>query len=56
MHDTLPRVATLPTRVRKRDGREVPFEARKIESAILRAGQASAEFGALEATNVRLRG
>jgi len=52
MHATFPRVATLPTRVRKRDGREVPFDARKIESAILRAGQASGEFEALEATGL----
>jgi len=52
MHDTLPRLAILPTRVRKRDGREVSFNARKIESAILRAGQASGEFGALEATRL----
>jgi len=52
MHDTLPRVATRPTRVRKRDGQEVHFDARKIESAILRAGQASGEFGALEATGL----
>jgi anaerobic ribonucleoside-triphosphate reductase len=52
MHDTLPRVATLPTRVRKRDGREASFDVRKIESAILRAGQASGEFGALEATGL----
>jgi anaerobic ribonucleoside-triphosphate reductase len=50
MHENLPRLATLPTRVRKRDGREVPFDARKIESAILRAGQASGEFGDLEAS------
>ncbi len=50
MHNNLPCVATLPTRVRKRDGGEVPFDSRKIESAIARAGQASGEFGALEAT------
>jgi ribonucleoside-triphosphate reductase len=43
------RLATLPTRVLKRDGREVSFDARKIESAILRAGQATGEFGELEA-------
>jgi anaerobic ribonucleoside-triphosphate reductase len=49
MHDNSPRLATLPTRVRKRDGREVPFDASKIQSAILRAGQASGEFGDLEA-------
>jgi len=52
MHDTFPRLAVLPTRVRKRDGLEVSFNARKIESAILRAGQASGEFGALEATGL----
>ncbi len=38
-----------PTQVVKRDGRQVPFEASKIESAILRAGQASGEFGIAEA-------
>ena len=42
-------IATLPTRVIKRDGVEVPFDARKIESAILRAGRASGEYGELEA-------
>jgi len=52
MQASFPRVATLPAHVRKRDGREVPFDARKIESAILRAGQASGEFGALEATGL----
>jgi len=46
------RLAALPTRVRKRDGREVSFDARKIESAILRAGQASGELGILEATRL----
>ncbi|EXJ16522.1 ribonucleoside triphosphate reductase [Imhoffiella purpurea] len=39
---------TLPTRIRKRDGSEVRFDASKIESAILRAGQATGEFGQLE--------
>jgi len=34
----LPRLATLPSRVLKRDGREVPFDAGKIRSAIERAG------------------
>jgi len=52
MLDTRSRLATLPTRVRKRDGQEASFDARKIESAILRAGQASGEFGALEATGL----
>lgn len=40
---------TPPTRILKRDGVEVRFDAAKIESAILRAGQASGEFGPLEA-------
>jgi ribonucleoside-triphosphate reductase (formate) len=38
-----------PTRVVKRDGQEVRFDAGKIESAIRRAGQAGGEFGAAEA-------
>ena len=42
-------LATLPTRIRTRDGREVPFDSARIQSAILRAGQASGEFGELEA-------
>jgi ribonucleoside-triphosphate reductase (formate) len=50
MHNPPPNIASLPTRVRKRDGHEVPFAAGKIESAIARAGQASGEFGASEAT------
>ncbi|UHD18293.1 ribonucleoside triphosphate reductase [Thiocapsa bogorovii] len=43
-------LSTLPVRVRKRDGVEVRFDAAKIESAIRRAGQASGEFGAPEAS------
>jgi len=43
-------IATLPTRVRKRDGQIVDFDSAKIESAILRAGQASGELDALEAS------
>jgi ribonucleoside-triphosphate reductase (formate) len=39
-----------PTRVVKRDGQEVRFDAGKIESAIRRAGQASGEFCAAEAS------
>jgi len=39
----------LPTRVRKRDGADVPFDARKIHNAILKAGQATGEFGEAEA-------
>lgn len=42
-------VAALPLRVVKRDGQEVAFDAAKIESAILRAGTASGEYGDLEA-------
>lgn len=45
----LPRLATLPSRVLKRDGREVPFDAGKIRSAIERAGRATGEFGGMEA-------
>ena len=41
-------LVTLPTRVLKRDGREVAFDGSKIESAIARAGQESGEFGDLE--------
>ena len=41
-------LVTMPTRVLKRDGREVVFDASKIESAIARAGQESGEFGDLE--------
>ena len=50
MGTALNNLATLPTRIAKRDGAVVPFDAsRKIESAILRAGQASGDFGDLEA-------
>jgi len=42
-------LVALPTRIRTRDGREVPFESARIQSAIRRAGQASGEFGELEA-------
>ena len=45
----LPGPATLPTRIRKRDGQEVAFDAAKIRSAIERAGRASGEFSAPEA-------
>ncbi|MEA3274552.1 MAG: ribonucleoside triphosphate reductase [Pseudomonadota bacterium] len=48
MHNARSRLATLPTRILKRDGEEAPFDAQKIESAILRAGQATGEFGELE--------
>ncbi|MBK1719372.1 ribonucleoside triphosphate reductase [Thiocystis violacea] len=49
MGSTHSNFTTLPTRVLKRDGLEVRFDASKIESAILRAGQASGEYGPLEA-------
>ncbi|WP_295444349.1 ribonucleoside triphosphate reductase [uncultured Thiodictyon sp.] len=42
-------IASLPLRVLKRDGLEVAFDAAKIEFAILRAGQASGEYGDMEA-------
>ena len=42
-------VAVLPREVIKRDGRRAPFDAVKIRSAILRAGQATGEFGEAEA-------
>ncbi|MBK1647432.1 ribonucleoside triphosphate reductase [Rhabdochromatium marinum] len=44
-----PSLASLPRRVLKRDGKEVPFASARIESAILRAGRASGEFDELEA-------
>ncbi|WP_462322976.1 ribonucleoside triphosphate reductase [Halochromatium sp.] len=44
-----PALLTLPTQVTKRDGEQVPFDASKIQSAIARAGQATGEFGELEA-------
>jgi ribonucleoside-triphosphate reductase len=42
-------LAVLPREVIKRDGRRAPFDANKIRSAILRAGQATGEFGESEA-------
>ncbi len=44
-----PATLSLPTRVIKRDGSRDPFNQRKIHSAVLRAGQASGEFGSDEA-------
>ncbi|WP_255722548.1 ribonucleoside triphosphate reductase [Ectothiorhodospira lacustris] len=43
------RMPALPTQVIKRDGRRLPFDAVRIESAIRRAGQATGEFGDHEA-------
>ncbi len=42
-------IAVLPREVIKRDGRRVVFDAGKIRSAILRAGQVTGEFGEAEA-------
>ena len=42
-------IAVLPREVIKRDGRRAAFDAGKIRSAILRAGQATGEFGEAEA-------
>jgi ribonucleoside-triphosphate reductase len=50
MENALPKLATLPRRVLKRDGQQVPFDAAKIEAAILKAGRATGEFGELEAS------
>jgi ribonucleoside-triphosphate reductase len=43
-----PRTGT-PVTVRKRDGASAPFDAKRIEAAILKAGRASSEFDAPEA-------
>ncbi|MCS7009114.1 MAG: ribonucleoside triphosphate reductase, partial [Chthoniobacterales bacterium] len=56
-------IGTFPHYVRKRDGSEVPFDQRKIISAIKRAGEATGEFGeeraralaSLVAAQLRLR-
>ena len=50
MENALPKLAALPRRVLKRDGQQVPFDAAKIEAAILKAGRATGEFGELEAS------
>jgi ribonucleoside-triphosphate reductase len=42
-------VTALPREVQKRSGERAPFDARKIRSAIERAGAATGEFGADEA-------
>jgi len=46
------RVAHLPTRIRRRDGVEIPFDSTRIASAIRRAGQASGEFDGDEAARL----
>jgi ribonucleoside-triphosphate reductase len=45
----MPAVAAVPSRINKRDGQIVPFDADKILSAIRRAGAATGEFGEDEA-------
>jgi ribonucleoside-triphosphate reductase len=42
-------MASLPTRIRRRDGRVASFDSTRIASAIARAGEASGEFDAAEA-------
>jgi len=42
-------ISSLPREVIKRGGQKAPFDASKIRSAILRAGQATAEFSEAEA-------
>jgi ribonucleoside-triphosphate reductase len=42
-------VTTLPREVFKRDGSRTAFDAGKIRSALLRAGQATGEYGETEA-------
>ena len=42
--------AALPAQVLKRDGQRVPFDARKIEAALQKAGGATGEFGGDEAS------
>ena len=43
------------TQIRKRDGRSVAFDARKIESAILKASRATGEFGETVAQKMTIR-
>ncbi len=52
MTSSEPRVARLPTRIRRRDGVDIPFDSSRIASAIRRAGQASSEFDGDEATRL----
>ena len=48
-------LVALPQTLRKRDGSEEPFDARKIASAIQRAGEATGEFNAAEANHLAIR-
>ena len=47
-----PHAVSYITRIIKRDGSVKPFDPSKIESALLRAGQASGEFDAQEASRM----
>jgi ribonucleoside-triphosphate reductase len=49
MMNTAAATVSLPREVIKREGARAPFDAAKIRSAMLRAGQASGEFGEAEA-------
>jgi len=49
MSNVIAAVAVLPAHVLKRDGQRVPFDARKIEAALQRAGAATGEFASDEA-------
>ncbi len=42
----------LPTRIRRRDGVEMPFNRDRIQSALVRAGQASGEYDKAEAARL----
>ena len=44
--------AKTPAKIRKRDGRVVPFDPQKITTAIFKAGQAAEEFGQPEAVRI----
>ncbi len=56
VHRTAPTGVQAPlAQIRKRDGRLVPFDVGKIESAILRAGRATGEFAEAVARNLTIR-
>jgi len=47
--------SSIPKRIKKRDGKVVPFDPSKISSAILKAAQATGEFGKGEASRLSER-
>ncbi|HEX8956918.1 MAG TPA: anaerobic ribonucleoside-triphosphate reductase, partial [Burkholderiaceae bacterium] len=49
---SIPQAWPVPEKIHKRDGGIEAFDARKIESALLRAGSASGEYGASEASRL----